>query len=354
MHRISGEPCVDAHHVSVTVTRGGRSLSRVLDIRSEYAPLTKELVCRVVAAHPRLAGEPWAVSATIEGADTPAPHVVLGARLADGHPGGGEDGQGAGRRGPLVTMKVPFSNFSAIAAGLAAEFQLDGCSEYYVAVHDPESAVVAEWNAKESDDDFELMPAAEPRLVLPGGFSSAPLPGPRRVVDAAESWVRCVFRRRAYEEFLDAAARETQRERSWLGTGRVHLEPEACHVIIEDLAELPGEAGQTWVKTLGRDWAHAHAKAGDRMVAFLHLHPRTLKDPQTGTEQKMGVHPSGNDEVVAWNVGAASPRPAVFPIAMFGAGAASSNEEGGSPNGDVAAHAFENGLLTRIQLEVES
>jgi hypothetical protein len=328
--------CEHAYHVSVVIYQDGRPLGyRVLDIRTEHPVLMKELACRVMAAQPALAGAPWGPKLRLDGEGASSPHLTLEAHLADadGQPKCGE---------PLAITKVPIASFSPIAARLAAVLQVAGRYEYSLAVHEPDSPTVAEWNAAQRrDEGLEWISGFEPELMLPGGFSATRLPEPRRVMDRAGTWLRCVFRKPPLKEFLEAAARETCRERSWLGLGDVHLSQDACSVVIEDsLVELPGEAGHGWITTRGRDWAKSYSRFGSRLVAFLHLHPRMLND------QRITPEPSMDDTVVAWNVELACPRPVVFPIAMFG-----TDER--FPDGDVAAYGHEGGLLTRIQLEVE-
>lgn len=324
------DTCAEAYHLSVVVMQQGRPVGyRVLDMRGEYPILTKELACRAVAAHPGAAGRSWVPRLRMEAA-APRPHVVMEAHLAGG--------------GLVAAMSVPAANFFPIAAGIAAQVNVEGEYKYCLAVHSPDSVLVADWNATPPmpDDDFEITTPSEPRLTLPSGFAAGDLPQPRRVIDPADSWLRCVFRRRAFDELLDAAARETDIERSWIGLGSVHVSPHACHVVVDEgLVELPGEAGREWIITHGRDWARLHDRIGDRLVAYLHLHPRTVEG------RKILPQPSRNDAVLAWNVDMASARPVVFPIAMFGA-------DGASPNGDVAVYGYMHGLLTRAQLEVAS
>ena len=329
MPDITAEPRAGAHHLSVVVCQGGKvSAYRLLDMRTDFSPLTKELACRAAAGRPDLAGERWVLRLhALEASGD----VLMEAHLADGGPGG--------CLGPLASVRVPLASFSAIASRVAKDAQLDGDCKYGVLVHAPDAPIVADWDAQQEDPDFELA-AAEPQLTMPDGFAPGEPPGGRQVVHRAGGWLRCVFRRRAFEQFLDAAAAESDRERSWLGAGRVHLSSRACHVVIEDaLVELPGEAGQAWVVTHGRDWARLYRQVGDRLVAFLHLHPRTVEG------KAMRPHPSTNDAVVAWNVCSVSPRPVVLPIAMFGT-------DRRSPGEDVAVFGYENGLLRQIQLEV--
>lgn len=323
-----------AHHLSVTVVQDGTPVGyRVLDMRTDYSPLVKELAWRATAANPSLAGAEWTLTVGLSEAEPSSPRLVLEAHQAS------ENSRPSGAK-LLAALEVPASTFGWIAHGVAAGVQATGEYTYLVTVQEPDSKVVADWNASDADEDFDLIGAGKPRLTLPAGFSVAALAGPRRAIDAADSWLRCVFQRQAFEEFLAAAAKEREVERSWLGLGHVRLGCGACSVVIEGgLVELPGEAGRAWIVTHGRDWARLQRRFGDRIVAFLHLHPSTIDG------EPLSPRPSESDAVVAWNVSLSSASPAVFPIAMFGACA-------GSPDGGVAAYGYERGLLRRIQLEV--
>ena len=56
-------------------------------------------------------------------------------------------------------------------------------------------------------------------------------------------------------------------------------------------------------------------------------------------------HPSGPDSVDAWNLDASTPLPVVAPIAMFGTTRQSAGQK-------MAAHGYQDGLLSQIDLEV--
>ena len=323
-----------AYHLSVTVVQDDSPVGfRVLDMRRDHSPLITELAWRAVAAEPSAAGKRWVPTVRMD--DCESPRVILEACLADG------DGKPA-RAETLAFLEVPASAFHWIAAEIAAAVGTVGQCDYLIAVQEPSSMVVANWNTGDGDEDFEFLEQDQPRLTLPGDFSVAKLSDAKRVIDQDDTWLRCVFHRRSFEMFLSAASNETEKERSWLGLGHVCLTHDACSVVIEpELVELPGETGRGWITTRGRDWARLHHQLGDRLVAFLHLHPQTLDG------EPLSPRPSRNDAVVAWNFSLASRAPVVFPIAMFGAHA-------GSPNGDVAGYGYEGGLLRRIQLEVLS
>jgi len=336
MSRSAKEVCTPVSHISVAVSQGERVIGyRILDAAAEYQPLVNELAWRVVSSHPQLGGAEWTLDLRLEGIDTEQPYVQLEA-LSNGKSGRGD---------VLADMRVPVTHFAWIAEGIAAQFKVDGEYKYHVAVVEKDSPLLKRWNELDKDDDFELLSDVTPKLILPRDFTTEDARRPRQVIDAKDTFLRCVFAGRAFEEFLSAARRETQ-ERSWAGLGHVRVpRPGVCETVVEELADIPGEAGEAWVWTRGRDFARVHAEIGDRLVGFLHLHPRKLTDKETGKTQALAPHPSANDAVCAWNVQVASAAPAVFPIALLGADPA---------RGEVAAHGYDHGLLSGIQLEVES
>jgi hypothetical protein len=325
-----------ARHLSVTVVRDDKPVGyRVLDMRTDYPPLLTELAWRSLAAEPSAGGSAWVPSVRIDARDPSSPQVILEARLAD------DDNKSAGAD-PLAAVEVPASTFHWIAASIANAVGVTGACSYVLAVQEPDSPLVADWRDSARDSDVEFLTQAEPGLTLPERFEVAAPPGPRRVVDETGTWLRCLFRQGTFDSFLAMAGRETEREHAWLGVGHVCPTRESCCVVIEpELVELPGEAGRAWVFTRGREWAKLYARLGDRIAAFLHLHPAALDG------EELSPTPSENDAAVAWNLSLASRNPLVFPIAMFGASA-------DSPQGAVAAYGYERGLLRRIQLEVFS
>jgi len=320
-----------ARHLVVVPSQHGRTVScRVLDLATEYAPLMKELGLRALAGRPDLAGRPWEPHLRLTAIDTPDPRVTIEVHLTDVPAGG-----------PLFALDVPVANFQWIAADLVRRFGDEGDYSYRVAVAGPGSEVLARWRrAIGDDDDLEFIDDSQ-SLHLPRGLAAGPPPAPRRVVRSVPaSYLRCVFGRAPLAGFLRAAAGATDTERSWLGLGRAHLHDGRCYVVVEDLAPLPAaEAGADYIITHGRDWARLHARAGGRLVAYLHLHPRTVEG------RRITPRPSGNDAVVAWNVDHASPDgPCAFPIALFGT-------DPDDPGGDLAVHAYDHGLLQPAQLE---
>jgi len=324
----------DGFYMIIAVSQGRDLLGyRVLDIRSEYQPLMKELAWRAVTKNPTLTGAVWEPRLQLQGLDTSAPSVLVEAYL-----NGDNALQHSGR--PLASMKVPVSNFSYFAAKIAAQLKVQGQYSYLVAIAEPDSKIVLDWYMEE-EADFELAEDIKHTLILPDVFQDSVLPESRKVVDKADTWLRCIFCKKAFDKYLGEAAKETDLERSWLGLGNIHFTQNSCHVTIEQLIELPGEASLYCITTHGRDWAKYHRKYGDKIVGFLHIHPRWA-----GTKE-ITPSPSENDRLVAWNIDLACSKPTVYPIAMFGA-------DVDSPSEHVAVYGFNSGVLTRIQLEIES
>jgi hypothetical protein len=316
-------------HLLVLVVQEGQVVGqRILDVaRGGYRPLLKELAYRAVAGDPaKLAGRPWRLHLQLEAVDSDRPRLRCEARLKDQpHP-------------PLAAVDVPVSNFAWVGMSIARQLEIKDYS-VHVAVPEPDHPLVQQSLAWE-DDDFAVSLDGEPELLLPTAFSTEPL-GPRRVVRRVGegTWLRCLFEAEAWSAFLVAAANETEVERGWLASARLHLVDDACYVVLEQLHELEGEAGQFYVRTLGREFFRLHRKLGRPLGGYLHLHPREVEGAA------LGPSPSGPDVTVAWNVESASTLVPVFPIAMFGA----SPEE---PGTDVAAHGFVSGVIAEIALEV--
>ena len=297
--------------------------SRILDIARAYPPLAKELAYRAVAADPGTAGLRWRASIRMETGES---SVVLQAKRMDGNR-------------TLATMKIPADTFAWIAANLAADAGVEGGFEYSITASLADEPVAGKGNV--GDEDFEIITDPGPDLKLPRGFrGGTPVPQGRPIQAVPRAWLVCVFRDKALRTFLQAASKECNRERSWAGMGFVHVSPGACRTVIEEIIEIPGEAGQTWIITPGRDWAAIHERIGaDRLVAYLHLHPRMVGD------RNVLPKPSAHDAIVAWDVDLTSRNPCVFPIALFGADPA-------APNGDLAVFGYVDGLLQRIPVEV--
>jgi hypothetical protein len=322
----------DGFYLVIAVSQGRDFLGyRVLDMRSEYQPLMKELAWRAVAKNPTLKGAFWEPRLKLHGLDTPAPSVLVEAYLT-----GDNALQHNGM--PIATIKVPVSNFAYIATKIAAQLKVQGQYSYSITIVESDSKLVSDWYTEE-EADFELNEDVKHNLILPDMFQDTVLSEPRKVLEKVDTWLRCLFCKKAFDKYLGAAAKETDRERSWLGLGNVHLTQDVCHVTIEQLIELPGEASLYCITTHGRDWAKLHRKFGDKIVGFLHIHPRWA-----GTKE-LTPSPSENDRIVAWNVDLACSKPTVYPIAMFGA-------DVDSPSEHLAVYGFNSGVLTRIQLEI--
>jgi len=327
---VDGEPGVQTNtHLLVLVAQREQVVGqRVLDIaRGGYRPLVKELAYRAVASDPaRLAGLPWRVNLRLEGIDSDKPCLRCEARLKD-RP-----------EPPLAAIVVPVSSFAWIGMSVARQLKLEEYS-VHVAVPERDHPLVRQ-SLDWEDDDFEVSFDSESDLLLPTAFTTEP-PGPRKVVRRVGkgTWLRCVFEPEPWAAFMAAAAAETKVERGWLAAARVHLVAGACFVVVEELFEMPAEAGQYYLHTQGREFFHMHRQIGPRLGGYLHLHPRDAD----GTA--LSPSPSGPDMTVAWNLEAASTLLPVFPIAMFG----TCPEDPGS---DVAAHAFVGGVVEEIDLEV--
>jgi hypothetical protein len=327
----AGRGAARAHHVVVWIAKDGAVLGyRVMDLRTEYRPLAKELGLRAAAGCPPLAGCLWEPGAQVVGSDAARSKLRIEAFLAESGPSPDL---------PLASVDVPIEHFGWVAAGVARQCGVDGAYAYYVGVLAPEDPVVRSWGERATQDDFEILSDEEPELRLPTAFVPTPPPGSRRILDARPSWLRCVFSRRVGDVFLGAAWAETDRERHWAGAGTTYLAPEACWVVIEDMVELPAaEAGWHYVVTHGSGSRPIRERLGDRLNAHLHLHPRAMEG------KPLPPSPSGPDATVAWNFDQGSPSPCCFPIALFGT-------DPRAPAGDVAAHGYERGILSPVQLE---
>ena len=153
-----------------------------------------------------------------------------------------------------------------------------------------------------------------------------------------------IFTPDAWTAFVGAAAVETEIERGWIGQVRIHLVDSTCYVVIDELVEVPAEAGQCYLVTHGNQFFELHRRH-QRLAAYLHLHPRKIEGIEGIKPVQLAPAPSGPDTTMAWNLDATTPLPVVLPIAMFGA-----RED--HLDDDVAAHAFVHGLLSEIDLEV--
>ncbi len=328
---MSQEPQTNGHatHLMVTIAQNDRPIAyRVLDLaRGEYRLLTKELGYRAVASDIALARRPWRVALHLDGVNTEEPRLrveALPESAAAGH--------------PLAALSLPMDNLAWIASQLAAHFQVKGDYMMYVKVLPADDPRVEKWSEAMEDPNFELTESSAPRLEFPGGFDPSPL-GPRRVIRSVGSWLRCVFRPESLAMFLAAAARETSEERGWAVATRIHVFDGACYAVVEDLVEMPATAGRNYLVTHGRDFLALRARLGERLGGFCHLHPPEVEG------QPLAPQPSGPDTVVAWNLDAVTASPIVAPIAMFGATLENAPTR-------MAAHGYQAGILTEIDLEV--
>ena len=319
-----------ATHLSVTVLRDGQPIG--CDIRDiagrDYPQLRDQVAWSVLQRRPELAGMSWSLGLRIEGEGT-ASVVVAEAFLKDE------------ASDVLASVNVPLANVEWIAQGIAARLESDGDVRndvvYLVGIHSADSPAVRQWDAA-GNEDFEIL-EEQSELTLPTGFETGS-PGLTRIIDDQETWLSCVFTPRAWEEFLDAASLEREAERHWAGLGHVCVTPQRLYTVIERIKELPGQATESSIVTRAADWATEHGKMAEDLIGYLHLHPQAVQNVA------LSPSPSANDSVVAWNISlAASPRPPVFPIAMFG-----TNPQ--APQGSVAAWGYERGLLAPIRLEV--
>lgn len=317
-----------ATHLMVTIAQGGKAIAyRVLDIaRGDYRLLTKELGYRAVTRDASLAGQPWRVALRLDGVGTESPTLRVEALADNGHVAP-----------PAASLNLPMDNLAWIANQLAGRFNVKGNYSMFVRVLAPSDPLVGQWTEQMEDPDFELSESSVPALRFPSGFSTQPL-GPRRVIRAAGSWLRCVFRRSVLEAFLDAASHETSEERGWAAATSIHVFGGACYAVVEELVAMPATAGRNFLVTHGRDFLALRARLGERLGGFCHLHPPDVEG------QPLAPSPSAPDTVVAWNLDAVTPSPIVAPIAMFGATLADAPSR-------MAAHGYQAGILTEIDLE---
>ncbi|GIW89859.1 MAG: hypothetical protein KatS3mg109_0291 [Pirellulaceae bacterium] len=318
----------DSRHLAVMLLRDGQLVApvRVIDLHTDYRPLTKELAYHAVAGCPELAGKKFQVSVVLR-RDIES-RVELQAILADWP-------------NPCVaTMHVPVNHFAWLGIQLGDESGLErGSYSVHVATLAPNHPWVTTGTAGNSDD-FEIVEHTA-ELSFPTNFVSAPM-GTTAEVRRSASWLSCVFSRQAWKAFLTAAERETQVERSWLAAGSIYLHNGRGWLLVEQLLELPAIRSRNSARTLGRDFYDCHKRLDGRLIGLVHLHPPEVEG------KPIGPQPSGPDTVVAWNLDASTDLPVVVPIAMFGARADA------PPGGrsDVAAYAFVGGVLSEVGLEV--
>jgi hypothetical protein len=317
-------------NVLVAVSQNEKMLGfRILRLSTDYGPAVKELACRALAANIRRAGHPWRLHARLAPARDSEPGMVVEAHAVDSPYRSSR---------PLASLRIPLRNFGWVASGIATQLGLAGSYQYQVVVLEERHPLVEHWRGRrDRDPDFAVTSGTEPSLQLP--LLAVETQHPREMRAAPGTWLRCLFGRQAYEAFRTAAGQEKELERSWAGLGHVHLLTDCCYTIVEELVPLPGESGPSWIRTRGRDFADLHRRFGDRLSAYLHLHPRLLEG------QRIRPAPSDNDAVVAWNYSAVTTIPCVFPIALFGAGSA-------PEPADIGVYGYDKGVLSAIPWEV--
>jgi hypothetical protein len=303
----------------------------IIDVRTGYNPLVKELGYRAVAVAPDLAGTPWVLNCRTAVAGASAPALVLEAH-ADSN----------GRLVPLSVLHVPVTKLAWLALDLAAAYGVTGQFTYQVTVHDRGDDVVQAASSSREDGAIAFDDDDDDHVLrLPTTFVAGPPPWRSEPGAGAPGWLRCLFRRAAYLTFLGAARAERTCERSWLGLGRTFVTPAAGVVAIEELVgPLPAvAAGAQFIHTRGRDIAPYYQRYGDRIVAYLHLHPRAADG--AAVTPKL----SAQDHDVAWNVDNGTRALCAFPIALF-------ETDPDAPGGDVAVHGYVRGTLCPLAWEV--
>ncbi len=309
--------------VALTVTQ---SAQRLIDLPVQFGPLAKELACRAVCAHPDREGQHWHIRSGVE----PCPihgGVLRLTAVADC------DGR------ELATLSVPPSRFTSLAERMAAELGWKGTFSFRLTVPPPEDPGVSA-TGPEADHaaDFTLEDAGS-GLTLPIGFSRERLNG-RAVLRAADSFVRCVFRRDVFKELIVLAWSEKHVERGFLAPASIHLTDDACCVLIEGLVELKTvEASSARMRTTGQDFLKAYQGLSGPVGGYVHFHPPSEKD------EDLGPQPSTADVVTFWDVDRVSPLPMVYPIVTFGAGRIDLGSR-------VRVFGYECGVLREIALEV--
>ncbi|MBN2564806.1 MAG: hypothetical protein JXB46_03765 [Candidatus Eisenbacteria bacterium] len=322
----------NAQHLVVAVLQNDKAIGgRLLNLANAGVGrvLMKELALRAVVGHPHLAGEGWRLALRIlDGSGDDASSLELAAFPEI------RDGTGA----PLAVLSVALSSLSWIGEAIARRLNLEEPYSFQVGLVEPDDPTLEAWLVEQEENNDFVITAAPRELRLPGGFFSDS-PGPRRTIRRKDSWLRCVLRNEVYAEFMDAAATEKQAERAWVGTSSIHLADGVIYVLVDRLAEAPAQRQRYSLRTLGRDFYALRQRLGDRLNAFLHLHPSDINGVSATTQ------PSEADAEVAWNLEATTWLPVVLPIALFGC-------DPDDPGDGVAAYSFLGGVLTEVDLEV--
>jgi len=322
------------HHVAILMFQDKQvSGYGVRDLRTDFAPLTKEFLHRVAGIHPDLARQPCSLRARKGTLPTGRPCLSLEATVA-------------GEAAPVATRDVPLEKFAGVARAMADSIGLAGQFTFGVFPLKGDDPLVVDWDRrrKAEETDF-VLDEAEVELRLPDDFSVGQPPGQSRVLHDAGTWLRCLFRRTCYDEYLQAAAAERSVERAWIATGHTYLEPDACTVVIERLVETSGESTWCSLTTDGVEVDRLRRRFGGRRQGYLHLHPPYIVDDK-GQKQKVAPAPSGADLALAINFDRV-PRPTVYPLCLFGV-------DPERPDGDLAVYGFQDGVLTPITTLLET
>ncbi|MBA4387505.1 MAG: hypothetical protein C0404_05950 [Verrucomicrobia bacterium] len=299
----------------------------LIDLSTDLQPVAKELAWRAAAAAPHRAGEALELNLRPGGTG----NLSLEALAAD--------------HTPVAGIELPITGLYLIAQSLAASLQIQKPYKYGVYPIRADDPLIANWEKEQAlDDDFEIMSSSEPEWTIPGDFTGGlPEQSTMRLDTLPEpTWRRCLFTRAAYGAFLEAAAQEKEVERHWAGLGDTRLSAGACYSIIEELVPIPGAARQAAIETRGNEWQKFYSSIqGDRLVAYLHLHP-----PAIG-EQTIMAAPSTDDHIVFMHIERIARRPCCFPIALFGS-------RPSKPGADLCVYAYNEGQLRMIQMEVSN
>lgn len=317
-------------YVLIVVSQDDRPQGyQVLNLSADYGPLIKELAYRALARDGRLAGRSCRIHARTGCGGRGRPELIVEAHVQDGSRRTGE---------PIASLAMPVEYLAWLASRIAAQVGVEGAYRFQVMVLGANHPLIERWEAgMDLGSDFAVTSGPTGCLTLPSLLVRAE---PTEIVGGPGStWLKCLFSRKVYDEFRLAARAERERERSWAGLGEIQLCPDCCFVTIKELRPLPGEAGREWIRTRGRDFAALCHEFGDRLTAYLHLHPRSVDG------QRIAPSPSGNDATLAWDYSAAVAAPCVFPIALFG-------DESQEFATDMAVYGYDKGVLTPIRWEV--
>ena len=314
-------------HLLVAVSQEGDLKSHaVVDVPRDSGPLMKELAFRTVGAHPEMGGQPFELDLW---ADPPRGIAV------EVHPAGA-----VSKNGPLTRISVPVSGFQPVAEALARRAKLEQPFQYHVLPCAKDSQAVRNWASLGEDEEISWEEVEEEYLLPRGhrgdrrgrpGWSTARPRG-----SAASSTSRPTV----------SSSRRRRRRRSARGPGSGR----ARSGRVPSTAWSSSRRSRSWPppRRVGPISARRGGRVSrllgdlgpDRILAHLHLHPREVEG------KPMSPAPSSEDEHLAWDFSSQlSHLPCCFPIALFGL-------DPEKPDGELAVHGFDNGILSRIQLEV--